>query len=282
MNGKLVGLRILRFSLALIALFLCVRLVISSAKFGAARLFSAVAIVQAGTEAADTAVRIGPDDPEAHYTRALSLVNSQRITEAVAELQQANRLRPHHYYQWLDLGVTLQRLGNEADGAAALKESIRLAPSFAQPHWQLGNLLYRQGRYQDAFGELRLGAKSSPNLFGAMLDLAWVASGSDVAGFEALIQPDGVQNRLEIARFLAKQEKGPDAVRYLRAAGQSQGEPGRTMIQETIAMLIGQGGVSDAFDAWALNHPASASAKGQLLNGDFVDPIPENDFGFGW
>jgi tetratricopeptide (TPR) repeat protein len=282
MNGKLIGLRVLRFSLALIALFFCIRLVIGSARFGAARMLSTVSIVQAGVEPADTAIKISPDDPEAHYTRALSLVNAQRLVEAVGELQQANRLRPHHYYQWLDLGVTLERLGNDADSAAALKESIRLAPSFAQPHWQLGNLLYGQEQYQEAFVELRLGARSSPTLFVGMLDLAWVASEGDVGGFEALVQPSSAQNHFEIARFLARQGKGADSARHIRAAGQPQDEDARVLIRETIAGLLGQGRFSEAFDVWAVNHPESAGSKGQLLNGNFVDPIAENDLGFGW
>jgi len=85
----------------------------------------------------DLAVRITPSDPEAHYTRALELVNFQRLEDAAAELQEAVRLRPHHYYEWLDLGVTLDRLGNQSAAENAVRESIRLAPFFAQPRCSL-------------------------------------------------------------------------------------------------------------------------------------------------
>src|SRR5207244_248476 len=93
---------ILRFSIALLGLIGCYRLIQDSAHAGASRLFSFTAIIQSRLDAADLAVRLAPSDPEAHYTRALALVNSDRLSDAVAEFQQATRLRPHHYYEWLD------------------------------------------------------------------------------------------------------------------------------------------------------------------------------------
>src|SRR6266480_328790 len=167
---------ILRLALALLGLFCCYRLIVGSAKVGYSRLLSTLSIVQSGIEPANAAVRLTPNDPEAHYTLALALINYERLPEAVVELRQAIRLRPYHYYEWLDLGLTLDRLNDQEGALAALKESIRLAPSFAQPHWQLGSFYYRQGRYQEAFADLRLGAKSNPNLSEALLALAWVAA----------------------------------------------------------------------------------------------------------
>src|SRR5438105_2575453 len=98
--------------------------------------------VQTNIEAADLAVRLTPNDPEAHYTRAIVLGNLERLSEAAVELNQAISLRPHHYYEWLDLAVTMDRLGDEPAAIRAVDESIRLAPSFAQPRWQSGNLLF--------------------------------------------------------------------------------------------------------------------------------------------
>ena len=116
---------ILRLALALLGLFCCYRLMVSSAKAGYSRLLSTVSMVQSGIDPAAAAVRLTPADPEAHYTLALALVNHERLPEAVAELREAIRLRPHHYYEWLDLGLTLDRLNDEEGALAALKESIR-------------------------------------------------------------------------------------------------------------------------------------------------------------
>ena len=129
----------LRLLLALAGLFSCVLLITYAARTGVSRLLQTSSIIQSRIEPVDIAVKMTPNDPEAHYTRALSLVNLERLTEAVAELNQATRLRPHHYYQWMDLGVTLDRVGDQAGAVAALRESVRLAPFYAQPHWQLNS-----------------------------------------------------------------------------------------------------------------------------------------------
>lgn len=273
--------RLLRFSLALIVLFGCYWLSADSARLGLTRFFSMLAIIQSTLEPANTAVRLTPNDPEAHYTRALALINLQRLDEAVGELRIATQLRPHHYYEWLDLGVTLDRLGDRNGAVNALQESIRLAPSFAQPHWQMGNLLYREGRYPEAFVELRFGARSNPNLAQGMLDLAWVAANGDVERFVALIQPDSRRRHFELAWFLAKQGKGVEAANQVRAAGPYQDEQERSLLYLTTAELLAAGNFSDAFDVWAINHPSNAG-KGQIVNGDFLDPILQDEPGFGW
>src|SRR5436190_6925826 len=116
--------QVVRFALALLGLFCCYRFIAGAATAGVSRLLSTTAILQSSVGPAATAVRLTPRDPEAHYTLALSLVNADRLGDAVLELQQATQLRPHHYYEWLDLGVTLDRLGEQTAAIAALKESI--------------------------------------------------------------------------------------------------------------------------------------------------------------
>src|SRR5437763_1843450 len=89
----------------ILALFVFYLLITDSSRSGFSRFLSLLAIIQARVEPADLAVTVTPKDPEAHYTRALSLVNLGRLDEALEELREATRLRPHHYYEWLDLGV---------------------------------------------------------------------------------------------------------------------------------------------------------------------------------
>lgn len=282
-SKRKIGWTIVRIIVAIVGLVCVFKFMQQSAGAGLARLFSTSAIFQATLDPADRAVRFAPNDPEAHYTRALALVNRERLSEAVAELQQAIQLRPHHYYEWLDLGVTLDRLDDQTGAAAALRESIRLAPSFAQPHWQLGSLLYRQGRYDEAFAELRLGASSNPNLFEGMLDLAWVAVDSDVRAFEGLVQPVSARHHLELANFLAMQGKGADAARQVREAGGATDDTERTLVNQTITRLLAAQLFSDAYDAWRTAHgrPAGIGAV-ELMNGEFVEAIKQNDPGFGW
>lgn len=277
---------LLRYSIALLGLVCCYRLSLDAARAGVSRLFSATAVIHSRVEPADVAVQLAPSDPEAHYTRALALVNLEKLTDAVAEFRVATRLRPHHYYEWLDLGVTLDRLEDPAGAEAALKESVRLAPFFAQPRWQLGNLLYRQARYDEAFAELRIGARSNPNLAQELFGLAWLAANGDMRTVEALVQPAGRRNRLELANFLAGRGRGPEAVREVQQAGKPGDEAEISLLRQTVARLLATQLFSDAYDVWATTHsPAaatSAKASGQILNGDFMDPIVQNDPGFAW
>lgn len=277
-------LRLVRFVLAILVVFCCYRLIVDASAYGLSRLFTAVAIYQPRLEPADRAVRLAPNDPEAHYTRGLRLVNMQRLDEAVAELRQAVRLRPNHYYEWLDLGVTLDRLGDQKGAMDALRESVRLAPTFAQPRWQLGNLLFRQERYPEAFAELRLGAQSNPSLLDGMLELAWAASGGDVKTTEALVQPQNPRSHLQLARFLAKQGKGAESAQHVQQAGQPTTDEERGLLRQTVSELLAAREFSAAFQAWKMDHavPQNGAAEVGILNGNFLDSISRDDPGFAW
>jgi tetratricopeptide (TPR) repeat protein len=269
---------------ALIGIFICFKLAVDSAKGGIARLYSTAAIAEMQIGPADTAVRIYPSDPEPHYTRALSLVNLNRLPEGINELREAIRLRPHHYYEWLDLGVTLDRVGDLDGAMAALKESVRLAPGFAQPRWQFGNLLIRQTQYEAAFVELRAGAKSNPSLFQALMALGWSAADGDVPRFEQLVQPDTSERHFLVASFLAKQGMGADSARQIKLAGQPSDRWERDVLNEAIIRLLSAELFSDAFTAWAATHDAQGGdpTRGELLNAAFTNAVVPDDPGFGW
>jgi Tfp pilus assembly protein PilF len=270
--------------LAIVVWFCCYRLLVGSARTGVSRLFSTIAIVQHTLESADFAVKASPSDPEAHYTRALTLVNLERLPEAVAELDQTLKLRPHHYYVWLDRGVTLDRLGDETNALVSLRESVRLAPAFAQPRWQLGNLLFRQGAYDEAFQDLRLAVNSNPSFSEGMLELAWVAANEDADKFEKFVQPQTSRKRFELAAFLARQGRGPEAMNQVAAAGQPQTDDELYFSRLTIKQLLAAQKFNDAYMVWAKTHPSlgAATKNGELLNGSLTDPIYQNDPGFGW
>ncbi|HBB95726.1 MAG TPA: hypothetical protein DC054_10080 [Blastocatellia bacterium] len=277
--------RVLRVVLALLVLFCCYRLIVDAATAGLSRLYQTSAIIESRVEPADIAVRLKPGDPEAHYTRALTLVNLERIGDAVAELREAILLRPHHYYEWLDLGVTLDRMGDQAGAESSLRESIRLAPSFAQPRWQLGSLLYRQEKFPDAFEQLRLGSASNPQLIQTLIELAWTASDGKVSTLEWMVDPHSSRTDLELANFLAMQNMGEEAARYVLKAGALVDKKDIDLSRVTIDKLLFNRQFEAAHAAWLATHgsPKSSSTNTQgFVNGDFADEIINNDPGFGW
>ena len=50
---------------------------------------------------------------------------------------------------------------------------MELAPAYAYPHWYLGNLYLRNGRYNEAFAELRRAAEADPELLPQQFSLSW-------------------------------------------------------------------------------------------------------------
>jgi Flp pilus assembly protein TadD len=271
-----------RFLIAVVALILCFRLINIVSYQAISRVLQTTAVIQGNLATSETAVRFTPADPEAHYMRAIILGNLDRLDDATAELHETIRLRPHHYYEWLDLAVTLDRLGDYAGARSALDESIRLAPTFAQPRWQLGNLLYRDGKYDEAFVQLRLGANSNADLIPSMLDLAWAAAGGDVASMEALVQPADPRMHLEMARVLARQGRGLDAARHVKDAGEPRDDTERALASGVTNALIKSGKFADAYAVWAVHHPAADPGHSGFSNGDFNEPILKDDPGFGW
>jgi hypothetical protein len=273
---------IARVSFGILAIIACCFLILDSARSGFSRFLSMLAIIQSSVEAADHAVSTSPKDPEAHYTRALSLLNAERLEEARGELVETTRLRPYHYNEWLDLGITLDRVGDYSGAEQALRRSISLAPAFAQPHWQLGNLLYRGGHFAEAFEELRHGARGNPNLTDGMARLAWLAANGDVGTFLSLVQPENKRAHLVVGHFMSNQGKGAEAAEQIREAGEPTNDQERNLIRETISHLISIREFSAAFEIWTLSHDNAAKARDGIDNGDFLNPILRNDPGFGW
>ena len=264
------------------ALIICYALAAGAMRDGLSRALSTTSMIQSNVEPANQAVRLTGKDPEAHYTRALALVNLERLDEAVFELREATRLRPSYYYEWLDLGVTLDRMGDQQGAEEALRKSIMLAPAFAQPHWQLGNFLYRTGHYAEAFEELRLGAKGNPNLTDGMARLAWVAASDDVGVFVSLVQPENKRAHLAVALFLSTQGKGAAAAEQIREAGGPASDEERNLTRRTISELLSIREFSAALEIWGLTHDSGAQIHEGVVDGDFLSPILRNDPGFGW
>jgi hypothetical protein len=119
-----------------------------------------------------------------------------------------------------------------------------------------------------------------------MLDLAWAAANADAGTMERLIQPQTRRSHFEFARYVAMQGKGPEAARQVRDVGEPQDEGESTLLHQTISALLTAEKFSDAYSAWAATHALTSKdaerGPGQLLNGNFVEPIMQDDPGFGW
>lgn len=245
-------------------------------------MLSDYALLTGAPTAADQAVGLTPSDPEAHFTRANVYLNADANDEAIREYERAVQLRPRDYYLWLSLADALDQVGQPERALAASREAVRLAPFYAQPHWELGNLLFRAGSTDEGFAELRRAALSDSSLLPSVIDLAWGSSNNSPQKVEELIQPQTNTARVDLALFYSKHGKASDAVRLFRAAGEVSDKDRRALINDLLASRK----FKDAHEIWLSGHqaPPAENAQGTplLVDGGFEKSVSLDDPGFGW
>lgn len=272
------------FSRLLIALALslaCIWSAWQAVRFGLGRMLAGYGLMTNELAPVDQALRLSPGDPDARVNRAALLSQRGDHGQAAAELERAAQLRPRDYYLWLELGMARDRMGDAARAELAFRESKRLAPHYAQPAWQLGNLLFRAGRQEEALEELTRAAKTDSTFVPAVIELSWAARPNPTAVRE-MLKPQTSLEHLALARFFAKHAAGAEAVVEFRKAG----TPKREEAASLITQLIAQGAYRDAREAWAyayLSGNANPEPPDVLIyDGGFERPLTVDDPGFGW
>jgi hypothetical protein len=237
--------------------------------------------------AADEAVRLSPTDPEAHYLRASMLTSIGETSEGVREYEQAVSFRPLDYVLWLSLGSARDEAGDTEGALLAFREAVRLAPAYAEPRWQLGNLLLRMNQREEAFTELRRATMSEPTLLPNFIDLVWNATSGDTTTLERVIHPETDSWKLALARFLLKRGKTGEALALYRAAGEASAEDRLSLLRELLAAKQ----FAAAYEVWKSRRveggEKSASAEGGggstlITDGGFEGGTKVNEPGFGW
>src|SRR5205807_2254314 len=123
------------------------------------------------------------------------------------------------YVLWLCLARASELNGDGAAAAAAARKAVPLAPFYAQPHWQLGNILVRAGQRDEAFKELSLAGASNPALLPSIIDLAWQMSNGDSQSVVRTINPQTPESSRVLAEYLRKRGAVAAAIAMFRVAG---------------------------------------------------------------
>lgn len=232
---------------------------------------------------ADEAVRMSPADPATHQARATLLDYAGRPQEAVKAAEEAVSRRPQDYFLWLTLGQEREHAGDFEGARAAYHVAINRAPFYAKPHWQLGNLLFRAGRIEDAFAEMRRALETEPQLFGYAAQLAWSAYKGDARAVERAVAPATDEQRLTLARLYAQHGLADEAVAQLRSIKNPAfaSPEGKDLLGD----LLKEKRYAQAYQVWAyLNHSSdeSVSQSGRVTNGSFEEPLLKDSVGFDW
>lgn len=253
-------------------------LIFVSFKFGFSRLLTKYSLLTSSAAAANQAVRLTPEDPEAHRARAVVLSRLQLFSYAEVEQERAVSLRPLDDYLWLELGNIREELDNQNGALLSLNQAVNRAPYYAHTHWQRGNLLLRMGRGTEAFDDLRKAARSNRNFVPNLIDLAWSLSGKDPKMTNDLVGIDDDYTRIAFARFLAKNGRGPEVLTQLKAV---RGSFSQEVKKDILRQLLSAKSFKEAFEVWNdLN--ASAAQTPLIYDGGFEGAIGIGDVGFNW
>ncbi len=128
--------------------------------------------------------------PRAVFDQALELVNAGNPRAAETICREAIERNTGDINMWGLLGAVLIKMRRLQEAEQALRETIRLAPTFAKPHEDLGFALLEQERYEEAAAVLQEAVRLDPRLDQAQFNLgkalAQLGRGADAdAAFEA-------------------------------------------------------------------------------------------------
>jgi len=273
--------RLLRLTIAVVGILACLAGIRAAGRAGFARLLAYHGRASSLIPPANAAVQLSPTDSEAHFARAIALRDAGILPDAVHEMELVVSLRPHDYFMWYELSQLRDEVDDAPGALSAATESVRLAPFYGRPRWLLGNLLFRAGRYDEAFAELRRGAQSDPTLLPNVIDLAWGTYGGDVSAVEEVIQPQTELWRQTLARFYVRHQKPVEALALFRKSG-NLSEPDRRAL---LAALIEAKHFAEAYEFWSsamATGGQSPNTTAPLYDGGFEKGISKQNFGFGW
>jgi len=274
-----------RVLIATLASLACSWAIWEAARTGIARTSAERAELTAEIGAADRAVKLAPNDAEAHFARGEVLQSREDYSGASVEFERAVQLRPRDYFLWLMLGVTRDQNQDQEGALRALRQAVALAPSYAPPRWQLGNLLLRMGQYDEAFAEMRRAAIGNPKLWPNVIDLAWGIYDGDVDAVVRVIQPQNEEARRSLALFLARHNQAAAALDQFRQTAISAKAKNETLLDE----LLKARAFNEAYEVWATIHglslrtlPDGRVSDTGFRDGGFEEPITVGQPGFGW
>jgi tetratricopeptide (TPR) repeat protein len=175
-------------------------------------------------DAARLAGNLSPLDPRPKWLEAMTLrqsITPEDLDRSVSLLETATRLEPYDFRLWTELGRGYEQVERYVDAERALRRAVELAPTYAVPHWQLGNFLLRQERIEEAKLELKRTTETSSIYRDQVYALAWDYFGKDASQVEELAS-DSADARVNLAKFYSGREAGRDSLRIWNTLSSEQ------------------------------------------------------------
>jgi tetratricopeptide (TPR) repeat protein len=256
-------------------------MILSAGRSGYARLLSAYAARSLQASVADTAVQFSPNDAQNHLIYGGVFQANGDFSSAVAQYSRAVSLRPDDYVLWLNLSHARELTGDKEGALSAAASAVALAPHYTKPHWQLGNLLIRDGRIEDGFSELRLATAHDPVLQPAIIDLAWQVFGGNVPAVLKVTDPRSPQTHKALADYFRRRGRTAEAIAMFEAAAAGGGKTLEPDRRGFLAELLDAKKFNEAFSLWTIAHPRGSGGS-PLFDPGFEQESDLDEPGFGW
>ncbi|HEU4711534.1 MAG TPA: tetratricopeptide repeat protein [Pyrinomonadaceae bacterium] len=242
---------------------------------------------QNNPQVAELAVSLAPKDPLTHWRMAQvsqKLLPLDQQGKSIEEYERAVSLSPNDYRFWMALGTAREQAGDSAKAEEALRRAVALAPSYAYPHWYLGNHLLRNARYDEAFRELRLAAEADTELEPQQFNFLWAIYSEDLESLKKAIG-DNAQKRARFALYLLNLQRYEDGLRLWDSLSAEEKKASRDSGHLVVSNLINAHRYHDAVRVWndiAPNERYLGEA-GKVFDGSFEEAINYTpDMVFGW
>jgi Flp pilus assembly protein TadD len=238
-------------------------------------------------ETAQMAVGLAPSDPLPHW-RLGNLVQTElppdQISLVIAEYEKAVSLSPSDYRLWMDFGSALEQAGEFDKAEKSLREAVKLAPSYAYPHWYLGNLLLRTDRYTEGFAELRLASEANDQFRPQLFNLAWQLNKDDFESLKATVG-NTPAIRAAFAKYLVERGRYDYGLRLWNTLTEIEKRESRFAADPIIGNLIGNQRYHQAMEIWneVAPGPGYRAETGHILDGGFENNLAHGPGAvFGW
>lgn len=182
---------------------------------------------------------------------------------------QAINLSPNNYNYRLLLRKIRESRGDTLGAELALRDALKLAPNNHQVHWQMANLLIRQGKLDESLEYFHFAVNLNPVLLPTTLDLIWRVSDQNISILRSVVG-DNPKARLKLALFLSDNSRVKEAADVFQDIDKdiSLSSPETSTLFDSI---IKKGFPKLANDLWIqLNSPDPADSVPLIVwNGDF-------------
>ena len=226
-------------------------------------------------QVAEMAASLAPDDPLTHWRLAQVTLKSLPLdqqAQAIAQFEKAVSLSPNDYRFWVALGTASEQAGDRVRAEQALKKAVELAPSYAYPHWYLGNLLLRSARYDEAFVQLRRASEADAELQTQQFNLVWEVYKPDP---EALTHAVGDNStaRAKFALYLVNRQEFETGLRIWDGISPDEKKSNKESGEAIVSTLVTAWRYHEAVKVWndLVGDTNNRVEIGRVFDGGFDD-----------